>query len=166
MLSWPSITLRQLGAFESSKSAINTFAPEFSALITIFRSTGPVISTRRSVKSAGIAPTCQSPARIAAVSLKKSGNSPAFSRSCRAWRLANKTLRSASNLVIRALKKSNAAGVKIVVAPSISGALMLKLPWLICMATLFDWRQGAQRSRKILERTSLAIWAGRTFLAA
>ena len=33
---------------ESSKSAIQTLAPEFSALMVIFRSTGPVISTRRS----------------------------------------------------------------------------------------------------------------------
>jgi len=40
--------------FESSKSAMNTFAPEFSALMIIFRSTGPVISTRRSSNSFGI----------------------------------------------------------------------------------------------------------------
>ena len=36
------------GAFESSKSAMKTDAPEFMALITILRSTGPVISTLRS----------------------------------------------------------------------------------------------------------------------
>ena len=45
--------LNQVGEFESSKSAMNTRAPEFSALITILRSTGPVISTRRSAISAG-----------------------------------------------------------------------------------------------------------------
>jgi hypothetical protein len=38
---------------ESSKSAMNTLAPEFSALMIILRSTGPVISTRRSCRSAG-----------------------------------------------------------------------------------------------------------------
>ena len=33
---------------------MKTFAPELSALMIIFRSTGPVISTRRSCRSAGI----------------------------------------------------------------------------------------------------------------
>ncbi len=45
---WPSTTFDQVGHSESSQSAMKTFAPEFSALITIFRSVGPVISTRRS----------------------------------------------------------------------------------------------------------------------
>ena len=53
----------QVGEFESSKSAMNILAPEFSALITIFRSTGPVISTRRSWISAGTGSTRQSPSR-------------------------------------------------------------------------------------------------------
>ena len=38
----------QVGEFASSKSAMKTFAPELSALMIILRSTGPVISTRRS----------------------------------------------------------------------------------------------------------------------
>ena len=38
---WPSTTLRQLGARESSKSAMNTRAPELRALMIILRSTGP-----------------------------------------------------------------------------------------------------------------------------
>ena len=50
---------------ESSKSAMKTFAPELSALMIILRSTGPVISTRRSSRSAGIGATVQSPSRIA-----------------------------------------------------------------------------------------------------
>ena len=54
----------QVGEFESSKSAMNIFAPELSALITIFRSTGPVISTRRSCSSAGTGATRQSPSRM------------------------------------------------------------------------------------------------------
>jgi hypothetical protein len=48
MLIWPWIWLDQVGVDESSKSAMNMFAPEFRALMTIFRSVGPVISTRRS----------------------------------------------------------------------------------------------------------------------
>ena len=42
---------------------MNTLAPEFSALMIIFRSTGPVISTRRSARSGGIGAT--SPIRLA-----------------------------------------------------------------------------------------------------
>lgn len=48
----------QVGAFESSKSAMKTDAPEFKALMTILRSTGPVISTRRSRRSFGKGATC------------------------------------------------------------------------------------------------------------
>ena len=51
--SWPSVTFAHVGEFASSKSAMKTLAPELSALITIFASTGPVISTRRSWRSAG-----------------------------------------------------------------------------------------------------------------
>ncbi len=56
---------------------MNTFAPEFSALMIILRSTGPVISTRRSSSAAGIGATRQSESRIVAVSVAKSGSSPA-----------------------------------------------------------------------------------------
>ena len=48
LAAWVAMIAAQVGACESSKSAIYVFAPEFSALITILRSTGPVISTRRS----------------------------------------------------------------------------------------------------------------------
>ena len=44
----PWIVFSQVGVFESSKSDMNTFAPELRALMIIFRSTGPVISARRS----------------------------------------------------------------------------------------------------------------------
>jgi hypothetical protein len=53
---------------------MKTLAPELSALIIILRSVGPVISTRRSFRSAGAGATCQSALRIAAVSGKKAGN--------------------------------------------------------------------------------------------
>src|SRR5437764_694256 len=42
-LRWPSAMLCQVGALASSKSAMNPSAPEFSALIIILRSVGPVI---------------------------------------------------------------------------------------------------------------------------
>ena len=41
----------QVGVWASSKSAMKTLAPELSALITILRSVGPVISTQRFWKS-------------------------------------------------------------------------------------------------------------------
>ena len=53
-LRWPSMQLLQVGELASSKSAMKTLAPEFNALITILRSVGPVISTRRSSSSSGI----------------------------------------------------------------------------------------------------------------
>src|SRR5881628_1437539 len=49
----------QVGELASSKSAMKTLAPELSALMIILRSTGPVISTRRSARSAGIGATLQ-----------------------------------------------------------------------------------------------------------
>ena len=52
--------LLQVGEFESSKSAMKTLAPEFSALMIILRSTGPVISTRRSSRSFGMGATFHS----------------------------------------------------------------------------------------------------------
>ena len=47
------MTLSQVGELASSKSAMKTLAPELSALIIILRSTGPVISTRRSASGLG-----------------------------------------------------------------------------------------------------------------
>ena len=45
---WPPTMLRQVGELASSKSAMKPRAPELSALMTILRLVGPVISTRRS----------------------------------------------------------------------------------------------------------------------
>ena len=70
---WPSRQLFQVGEFASSKSAMKTFAPEFKALITIFRSVGPVISTRRSSRSEGMGATRHSRSRISRVPSRKSG---------------------------------------------------------------------------------------------
>ena len=59
-LSWPPITFSHSGVFASSWSASHTLAPEFSALIVIFRSVGPVISTRRSTSPGAAGATRQS----------------------------------------------------------------------------------------------------------
>ena len=77
----------------SSKSAMKTLAPEFSALITILRSVGPVISTRRSPRSSAGGTTFHSDSRTDRVSARKVGDSPA---SRRAWRSSRS--RSSSNL--------------------------------------------------------------------
>ena len=82
--------LAKIGEDASSKSAMKTLAPELSALTIILRSTGPVISTRRSRRSAGILATIQSPSRMACVSARKSGSSPASKRFCRSWRARQK----------------------------------------------------------------------------
>ena len=55
---------------------MNTFAPEFSALMIILRSVGPVISTRRSCRSAGIGATFQSAVAHRAGLGRKSGQFP------------------------------------------------------------------------------------------
>ena len=91
-LSWPSIRLSQVGVVESSKSAMKTLAPELSALMIILRSTGPVISTRRSSRSAGSGATVHSASRMCLVSGRKSGFSPASRRFWRSSRAASKFL--------------------------------------------------------------------------
>ncbi|MNV53746.1 hypothetical protein D3C71_1459040 [compost metagenome] len=93
---WPASRLRQAGAVESSKSAMNTLAPELSALITIFGSVGPVISTRRSCSASGIGATRQSSSRRCAVSARKSGRPPPSKKACRARRACSRRWRSGS----------------------------------------------------------------------
>ena len=93
-LIWPSSRFGHVGVSESSKSAMKTLAPELRALITIFRSTGPVISTRRSVRSAGGGGTRQAPRRISSVSGRNPGSSPRSRRPCRSSRAASSLRRS------------------------------------------------------------------------
>jgi hypothetical protein len=90
---------------------MKTFAPELSALMIIFRSTGPVISTRRSWRSAGVGATCQSPSRTSAVSGRKSGSSPAAIRSIRSARARSSSTRRALNSRCSPETKSRASGV-------------------------------------------------------
>src|SRR3974377_2618 len=58
---------------------MNTFAPELSALMIILRSTGPVISTRRSWRSAGVGATRHSDAPAESASGGETGVAPASS---------------------------------------------------------------------------------------
>src|SRR5829696_648218 len=111
-LTWPSMQLAHVGEFESSKSAMNTFAPELSALITIFRSTGPVISTRLSCSSAGTGSTRHWPSRTCSVSGRKSGSSPSRSRCARSCLAASSCSRRGPNSRWSRVRKSTASPVR------------------------------------------------------
>ena len=93
---WPSIRFSQVGELESSKSAMKTRAPELRALMIILRSTGPVISTRRSGRSAGIGATVHSPARTLG-GLRKEIRASSRRRAsrCTSWRRARSSRRRA-----------------------------------------------------------------------
>ena len=107
----PSIMLCQVGAFASSKSAMNPSAPEFSALITILRSVGPVISTQRCCMSGGTGATVQSPSRISRVSGRKSSISPSASRARRRPRASSSSSRRGPNRAWSSVTNSSASGV-------------------------------------------------------
>src|SRR6266404_1212632 len=113
----PSMRLAQLGVEASSKSAMKTFAPQLSALTIILRSTGPVISTRRSSRSAGSFATVHSVSRIACVSGGKSGFQPPSSLACTSTRFASRRLRSPANLRSRLTTKAIASLVRMVSKP-------------------------------------------------
>ena len=104
------MTFDQVGLRASSKSAMKTFAPEFRALIIIFGSAGPVISTRRSSRSAGAGATRQSPARTSAVAGRKSGSRPAAISAWRAVRRRSSACRSPLNRRSRSATKATARG--------------------------------------------------------
>ena len=108
----PSIMLSQVGEVLSSKSAIKVLAPEFNALITIFLSTGPVISTRLSVKSFGTGAACQLLSLMLLVSKGKVGNTPLSNWICCALRASKSSNRLALKFSCKAVKKSMASSVK------------------------------------------------------
>ena len=87
-------------------------APELSALIIIFRSAGPVISTWRSASAGGGDTTCQSAARIAAVSANKSGRTPASNVAWRSARAARSRARVGLNERCSRATNASASGVK------------------------------------------------------
>ena len=93
---WPSTTFSHVGELASSKSAMKTRAPELSALIIILRSTGPVISQRRSRRSAGAGATRQSPSRIVLRLGEEAGGSRRR-RGCAAARAAPRAARAAAD---------------------------------------------------------------------
>ena len=105
--------LSHVGELESSKSAMNTRAPEFRALIIILRSGGPVISTRRSMRSLGGGATVHVPERISAVSERKSGRRPLSNFSCRMRRFRRRSMRRSRKVRTRSATKAVASGVKI-----------------------------------------------------
>ena len=110
---WPSTQFVHVGEFASSKSAMKTFAPELSALITILRSTGPVISTRRSWRSAGVGATRQlRSSRTSCVSGRKSGSSPASIRCCRSSRRWSSSARRGPSSRCSVATKARASGVR------------------------------------------------------
>ena len=89
-LSWPPIMFSHSGVLASSKSASHTLAPEFSALIVIRRSVGPVISTRRSTRpGAGGATRQFGSERMCSVSGRKSSIAPRENSACRRRRAAS-----------------------------------------------------------------------------
>jgi hypothetical protein len=111
-LSCPDTMLSQVGAVASSKSAIHTLAPEFSALMVILRSGGPVISTRRSLRSAGGSATVQDgSSRIGAV-VGRNSNSVVRVHRCRRRRSSSSTRRG-PNSRSSATTKPTASGVRI-----------------------------------------------------
>ena len=92
---------------------MNIRAPELSALMTIFRSVGPVISTRRSSRSEGTGSITQSVSRSSRVSGRKSGSSPAASRRCRSARASSSSSRRAPKRRSSSATKASASAVRI-----------------------------------------------------
>src|SRR4051812_9686149 len=114
----PWIMLCQVGEFESSKSVMNPSAPELSALITIFASVGPVISTRRRRRSGGGGATCHSPSRISRVSARKSSVPPSSSLRWRSSRAASSSRRRPSKRRCSSATKATAPSLRTSSKPS------------------------------------------------
>src|ERR1035438_3585373 len=160
-LTCPSITLLQVGELESSKSAMKTLAPELSALMIILRSTGPVISTRRSSRSAGIGATCQSLWRMCAVDGRNSGMAPASIPCWRTRLAASSWRRRGSNACANFPRKRMASSLRRDCCASVSGALICigfscvaNMKWFLLQGhatadlgkTLVRWSDPDQRS--------------------
>src|SRR5213080_2450428 len=111
-LRWPTTLFSHVGALASSKSAMKTLAPELSPLIIILRSTGPVISTRRSRRSGGMGATVHASSRIAFVSGRKSGSLPASSSAWRRRRRSSSSRRRGSKPCASAARKSRARALR------------------------------------------------------
>jgi hypothetical protein len=111
--SWPLMTLRQVGVEESSMSASQTFAPEFRALMVIFLSTGPVISTRRSSSPGpGERRASDGSLRMSSVSRRNRGSSPAADVGPTRPACLQQLLPSLSRGPVQFGNESSASGVK------------------------------------------------------
>src|SRR6266516_278182 len=91
---------------------MKTRAAELSALIIIFRSTGPVISQRRSRRSEGASATRQSMSRTSFVSDRKRGRTPASSSACRSRRRSSSSRRRGFSSRCRRATRSSASRVR------------------------------------------------------
>jgi hypothetical protein len=105
--------LCHVGQLASSKSVMYVGAPQLSALMSIFRSGGPVISTRLSCNASGIGAIFQSPSLTSFVSGRKSGISPALIRSCRSWRACSRSSTLGVNSLASLATKATASGLRI-----------------------------------------------------
>src|SRR6266540_5643544 len=83
----------------------------------ILRSTGPVISTRRSVRSGGIGATVHAASRTERVSGRKSGRSPASRRRWRSMRRASNSWRRPSQARASVVRNRPASAVRISANP-------------------------------------------------
>jgi hypothetical protein len=145
----PVIWFDQVGELASSKSAMNTFAPEFRALMIILRSTGPVISTLRSSRSAGSFATFQSPALTEAVSGRKSHPSAVSKPFARARRAARSSSTRPPKVLTSDSTKASAAGVSTVSKPGSIAPPIVK-PVLVMAATVLVNRSiSTSAARKI-----------------
>ena len=130
---WPPTTLAQVGESASSRSAMKTRAPELSALIIILGSAGPVISTRRSSRSAGAGATVQSASRTSRVATPKSGRAPAVELGLALLRGArSRSRRSGPNRRWRSATNASASWVRTRSAPGTAVAAQLDAGWHDC----------------------------------
>src|ERR1700687_1264529 len=106
------MTFDQVGESASSKSAMKTLAPELRALIIIFRSTGPVISTQRFCRSSGVGATRQSPRRTFSVSGRQVDGLPESNSVCRRARWRSNSSRLGLNWRCSFSTKLSASGVR------------------------------------------------------
>ena len=128
--------LFHVGEFESSKSAIKTSAPEFNALIIVFRSTGPVISTCLFCKSFGIEFITQLCSRISFVSSRNSNLCPKFNFSCTVTRFVKSCSIAAPNLSSNFAINSTQSRRKTISCDSVFGTGYCTISGLLKLTTL------------------------------
>lgn len=142
-LTWLAMTLRHSGLEASSQSASHTFAPELSALIVIFRSIGPVISTRRSSRpGAGGATRQLASSRMRRVASRKRGESPSAKAARRLRRSCSSCWRVHSNASCSSSTNRRASSVRTRSWPSACAVMRMRS----CMI-VFLLRCGADQRR-------------------